>query len=357
MGQEPRQASQMLNFVVVKAGLTYNTIMRRTSIHAFKALPSSYRSVIKFLTRDGIGEERGDQKMARSCYVASLRADGAGGSGRLIKWAIKLGEFDIKYNPRTTIKAQALDNFVVECTIANQEFGGQEDTPQGEVRERNVENKEFWVLYFDGASKINSSGDGLILQSTDGFLVKYAIKLDFTTKNNEAEYEALIVGLSIDGTLRVKNLKVCGDSKLVVSQVNGEFEARYEIMAKYIRLLRPLMTQFDKCHVEYIPREENSKADALSKFTSYEIENSSGSVYFRVLKKRSIDVKLVSPIGLGESWIDPIKAHLQTKWLPSDTAEEQKLTVRALRYSLIDGILYKGSFPVPYLRYLRPDED
>ncbi|KAK1363005.1 hypothetical protein POM88_038566 [Heracleum sosnowskyi] len=46
-------------------------------------------------------------------------------SGRLIKWAIELGEFDIKYKPRTAIKAQALVDFMVECTIDNQEVGGQ----------------------------------------------------------------------------------------------------------------------------------------------------------------------------------------------------------------------------------------
>ena len=45
-------------------------------------------------------------------------------SGRLIKWAVELGEFDIAYKPRTTIKAQALADFLVECTINNQEVGG-----------------------------------------------------------------------------------------------------------------------------------------------------------------------------------------------------------------------------------------
>ncbi|XP_074328121.1 uncharacterized protein LOC141666034 [Apium graveolens] len=79
MGQEARQATQILNFVVVKAGSTYNAIIGRIGIHAFKAVPSSYHFVIKFPTRDEIGEERGDQKMARSCYVASLRADVVGG--------------------------------------------------------------------------------------------------------------------------------------------------------------------------------------------------------------------------------------------------------------------------------------
>ncbi|XP_074341934.1 uncharacterized protein LOC141679331 [Apium graveolens] len=80
MGQEPRQTTQMLNFIVVKAGSTYNAIMGRTGIHAFKEVPSSYHSVMKFPTRNGIGEERGDQKMAMSCYVASLGTDGVGAS-------------------------------------------------------------------------------------------------------------------------------------------------------------------------------------------------------------------------------------------------------------------------------------
>ena len=61
---------------------------------------------------------------------------------------------------------------------------------------------------------------------------------------------------------------------MVISQVKGEFEVRDDTMAKYVRLVRVVMTQFDECHVEHIPREENAKADALSKFASSEIEES-----------------------------------------------------------------------------------
>ncbi|XP_074352027.1 uncharacterized protein LOC141691187 [Apium graveolens] len=127
-------------------------------------------------------------------------------------------------------------------------------------------------------------------------------------------------------------------------------------MAKYVRLVRAVMTQFDECHVEHISSEENIKDDALSKFASSEIEESSGSVYFRVLKKTEHRRQVNCPIGLKGSWIDPIKAHLQIGWLLNDAVEARRLFVRALRYTLIDGILYKRSFVVPYLRCLRPDE-
>ncbi|KAK1361042.1 hypothetical protein POM88_045516 [Heracleum sosnowskyi] len=79
MGQGPNTSTQMLNFIVIKATSTYNAILGRTGLHALKAVASSYHLKIKFPTRNGIGEERGDQKMARSCYVAALRPDGIGG--------------------------------------------------------------------------------------------------------------------------------------------------------------------------------------------------------------------------------------------------------------------------------------
>nr|XP_017227794.1 PREDICTED: uncharacterized protein LOC108203390 [Daucus carota subsp. sativus] len=244
-------------------------------------------------------------------------------SGRLIKWAVELGEFEIRYKPWVAIKAQALADFLVECTIDHKEVEGQER---------------------------------LVLRSPDGFTVVYAIKLDFPTTNNEAEYEALIAGLGLARTLRVKNLKVYGDSRLVVSQVNGEFEAREETMLRYLRIVKAQMTQFEECLVEHIPKEENAKSDALSQFASSENEVCSGSVYYQVLKTLSINAKLVAPIHTEATWIDEIKSYLETGHLPPDAGEARKLQVRALKYALIEGILYKKSFVIPYLKCLRLDE-
>ena len=41
--------------------------------------------------------------------------------GRMVQWAVELSQFDIKYHPRTTIKAQVLADFVAEFTILDQE--------------------------------------------------------------------------------------------------------------------------------------------------------------------------------------------------------------------------------------------
>ena len=186
--------------------------------------------------------------------------------------------------------------------------------------------------------------------------MEYALKLDFPTTNNEAEYEALIAGIGLANSLRAKNIKICGDSRLIVSQVNGDYQAKEETMKEYLKIVKALITQFEECHIEHIPREENMKADALSKYASSEIENYIGTVYYEVLKTPTIQRKLVAPISQGSCWMDPIKAHLKIGWLPTDKMEARKIFVKALRYTLIEGVLYKNSFLIPYLKCLRPQE-
>ncbi|XP_074328040.1 uncharacterized protein LOC141665953 [Apium graveolens] len=171
-------------------------------------------------------------------------------------------------------------------------------------------------------------------------MIEYALKLDIPTTNNKAEYEALIVGLGLARAVRAKNLKVCGDSRLVVAQVNGEFEAKDKTMAKYLRFVKGILTQFDEWYAEHVPREENTTADALSQFALSEIENYPRSIYFQVLKTPTIHViNLIVPVGVASCWIDPIKTHLETGWLPDDAQEARKLSIRALRYSLHEGLL------------------
>lgn len=76
MGREPREVTQILNFLVIKASSTYNVILGRTCLRAFKAIASNYHLKVKFPINNGIGEEKKDQKTKNICYIAALRADG-----------------------------------------------------------------------------------------------------------------------------------------------------------------------------------------------------------------------------------------------------------------------------------------
>ncbi|KAK3019364.1 hypothetical protein RJ639_004338 [Escallonia herrerae] len=54
--------------------------------------------------------------------------------------------------------------------------------------------------------------------------------------------------------------------------------------------------------------------------------------------------------------MDLIIKYLSTGELPSERHEGRNLRVRAARYALVEGVLYKKSFSLPYLRCLHPSE-
>ncbi|KAK3042034.1 hypothetical protein RJ639_001736 [Escallonia herrerae] len=78
-------------------------------------------------------------------------------SGRLVNWSVELREFDIRYKPHVTIKAQALSNFIVEYTLPK-------DLPQLILSKAS----KLWRLYVDGSSKIGDSGAGICGQHLGG---------------------------------------------------------------------------------------------------------------------------------------------------------------------------------------------
>ena len=120
------------------------------------------------------------------------------------------------------------------------------------------------MLHVDGASNAQECGAGLILTNFKGTMTKYALRFDFKTSNNQAEYEALLAGLKIAKELGINNLKVCIDLQLITGQIKGEFKARDPIMMKYLQKVKDL-TSILKCfEIFHIPRTENTRADTLS---------------------------------------------------------------------------------------------
>ncbi|KAK3021961.1 hypothetical protein RJ639_045656 [Escallonia herrerae] len=74
IGTPPAQANFMLDFVVVKVPSAYNAILGRPSLNRLQAVVSTYHLKMKFPTKHGIGEVKGDQTKARQCYVTSCRS-------------------------------------------------------------------------------------------------------------------------------------------------------------------------------------------------------------------------------------------------------------------------------------------
>lgn len=185
---------------------------------------------------------------------------------------MELSEFDLFYKPRTTIKAQALADFVVEMSV--QEGNAMElvhiPSPDAEAK--------GWKLYLDGSSSQLGCGAGLVLIDLKGIRMEYALKFDFPATNNKVEYEALLIGLKLAREVGANKLTVYTDSQLVAGQVAGDMTVKDPGLAKYLEQVKKLQDLFGELKVEKIPRSENSRADYLSKLDSVMDKSSHRSI-------------------------------------------------------------------------------
>ena len=92
----------------------------------------------------------------------------------------------------------------------------------------------FWKVYVDGAANQRGSGVGLVLISPKKLTIEKSLRLGFSATNNEAEYEAVLEGLSMVQRMGGKAVKMFSDLRLVIGQVKGELEARDKRMQGYL---------------------------------------------------------------------------------------------------------------------------
>ncbi|GKC52883.1 reverse transcriptase domain-containing protein [Tanacetum coccineum] len=273
-------------------------------------------------------------------------------SDKLAKYAVKLGASNITYEPRNAIKRQVLANFLSE-------------TPSGESAESyfrtpeivpEKDDTEAWTLFTDDASSIKGSGAGLVLIGPSGVEYTYVLCFNFDSTNNEAEYEALLAGLRITRKMKVHTLEAKVDTKLVTSQINVDYVASNDRMVKYLAKAREHIACFKNFSIKNIPRNQNQKADVLSKLASFAFNHLTKEVLAEVLNERSTEAKEINAVveEEGYNWMDPIIKCLEEGVFPKDKNEAQCLRVKIHQYVIEDGVLFKKSYLVPMLRYVGP---
>jgi len=218
-----------------------------------------------------------------------------------------------------------------------------------------------WTVFVDESSNSKGSGAGIIIENNKGIIVEISLGLSFHVTNNTAEYEAFLAGVRTAQDLEDKKVKKFTDSQLVASQVTGEVQVKEEHLQQYVQLVLEKMKEFETVEVTHVPREQNTRADILSKLASTRTASGNKTVIQEVLNEPSVQRQkahlheINSLIGM-EDWRGPISRYIANRELPSDPHERTRLKRRACSFTLVEGILYKRGFITPLIKFLGPNE-
>ncbi|XP_057811730.1 uncharacterized protein LOC131025967 [Salvia miltiorrhiza] len=250
----------------------------------------------------------------------------------MVKWAVELGEYDVEYEPRMTIKAQALADFIQETT------------------RRPVQ--EFWIAFVDGSVTKEGCGIGVHIISPSSEVYQFAIKFTCKLSNNEAEYEAVVRGAHILSELRAECVIIRTDSQLVAQQLSGAYHIKEHRMKAYHCKINELKQKFMEFKIEQISREENTKGDLLARMASA-VEQTWNDEITLLCDTREMGTSQVFSVEIRDDWRAPIIHFLKTG---ERLSKESNQRARYENYCLINDQLYKRSFTQPLLKCLSPEE-
>ncbi len=122
------------------------------------------------------------------------------------------------------------------------------------------------ILYCDGASRGNPgpSALGFVLMDEGGRVVRSEGRLLPDGTNNQAEYQALLAGLSAALETGVKILVIRADSELMIRQLSGRYRVRNPGLIPLYEKAVQLISGFESVRLEHVPRSENTHADRMA---------------------------------------------------------------------------------------------
>ncbi|KAG9458371.1 hypothetical protein H6P81_002879 [Aristolochia fimbriata] len=125
-----------------------------------------------------------------------------------------------------------------------------------------------WEMYFDGVARRNGVGAGVLFVSPRRDLLPYLFVLTQNCSNNEAEYQAILLGFGMAVKMELPQLNIYGDSALVIMQLTGEFEVKKRKLVPFWRHAGELVAQISEASLHYVPRSENGPADGLARIAA-----------------------------------------------------------------------------------------
>ncbi|XP_075670393.1 uncharacterized protein LOC142640193 [Castanea sativa] len=137
---------------------------------------------------------------------------------------------------------------------------------------------------------------------------------------------------------------------LIIGQVKGDYEAKEERIQKYLKIVQRLSQHFDNLDFVQIPQAKNAEADFLARLASSNDYNVASKLCVEIRGQPSTKGEQVLKIKEQDEWMTPIICYLKEGWLPEDKTEARKIQIRAARFVIINDVLYRQGYSLPYLR-------
>ncbi|XP_073063957.1 uncharacterized protein [Primulina eburnea] len=194
----------------------------------------------------------------------------------------------------------------------------------------------------------------MIKWTVESYKPRVAIKAkalsDFLSEMVQPDEEK-VWRIFVDGASSVVG---CGVGVLITQQMKGVYETKDDTMLKYLQLIQAQAEIFVGWSIEQIPREENGEADALAKMAASLSEVGTREV-LHVSRFVLSSEEEILPVP-EDSWMTPLIKFIISNELPKDKTRAQKIKRQALRFVLLNNILYRRSFQGPLLKCLSEGE-
>ena len=254
-------------------------------------------------------------------------------AGRMIGWSVELFEFDIHYEPRGAIKSQCLADFSAELTPLPTLSGG-------------------WTLYVDDSSNKIACGAGVVLEGPGDLFLEQALQFGFRRPITRPSTRPCSLGLNLAYDMGAHEVTCKSDSRVMVGQVNGEFEVKETLLQRYYHAAKNSIARFSKAPLEHIPREDNKRADILSKLSVTKKKSHQRSVIQIWLRHPSVTEAEAECLAIEEaeieadSWMTPVIQYLTAGMCKAD--QEKAMKKQCARYTMINEDLYQRGYSTPY---------
>ncbi|MCW7494538.1 ribonuclease HI family protein [Leptospira sp. 2 VSF19] len=126
--------------------------------------------------------------------------------------------------------------------------------------------KDTTFIYCDGSSRGNPgpAAIGVSFQDNDGVEFFFLSEKIGNATNNVAEWQALYRGMEEAIKQNLQKIRFRLDSELVVKQMKGEYKVKNKDLLVFKNKCDSLKTSFQNFEIQYIPREQNTRADQLA---------------------------------------------------------------------------------------------